>query len=838
MNLIQGTLIQLFKRHRIVFWYDTKCELRGEFETLILPGVELIELSNNEFAVKHRTLREQPGQKFLLYQEGPKPPDLDNWLLDVELAQGEFRADQAALWLAELGLGAEFADLVQVQAGFFTSAERRAALKVLVQSDETLESARMKMLGIAVVCDPRLDEVVESLLAELAAGGAQKAELLEACGLDEFLWERVARAFGYRSGSPGVQDFAIRLFKSCYAMELGQPDPGNTLKPDALVFLKRWKDSLRHHAAFETISNQCAEILNIKTDLAGRELRSLVEMDLFRVIDQKLIVDLIKGVAGRTLAPEVVESLLRQRRRGHWYKDFAGVYEAIDAGSRFLAALDQANLEMNSLAEGVQRYARTWYVLDQLYRRTIYHLRKSGQVTVLEPLVQRVENLYVNQFLLRLNNQWQAVVDASPRWDASPVSPQRGFFEGWVRPFLLNKKKVYVIISDALRYEAAEELLGMVRREDGYEAQIEPLLSALPSYTQLGMAALLPNRDLRLAENESGVVLVDGTSSQGTPNRDRILKQALGESAGRQGLAVQAEEVMATTRDALREMLRENDVVYIYHNHIDAVGDKRESEERTFEAVAETLAELLALIKKLIAGNATNLLVTADHGFLYQNQPVDESDFSTAEIRGQEVFFQERRFAFGRGLAEHPGLRKFTSAEAGLEGNVEIQVPKVVARLRQRGSGSRYVHGGAALQEVVVPVLQINKKRESDVTQVQVDILRGSGNLITSGQQTVSFYQVEPVSEKVQARRLRAGIFTQSGELISDSHELIFDIESDNPRQREVPVRFLLTQAANQANNQEVILKLEEQVANTSYFQEYKSVRYTIRRSFTSDFDF
>jgi hypothetical protein len=39
------------------------------------------------------------------------------------------------------------------------------------------------------------------------------------------------------------------------------------------------------------------------------------------------------------------------------------------------------------------------------------------------------------------------------------------------------------------------------------------------------------------------------------------------------------------------------------------------------------------------------------------------------------------------------------------------------------------------------------------------------------------------------------------------------------------------------ANGQEVILKLEERIGETSQFREYKSARYTLRRSFISDFD-
>jgi len=51
-------------------------------------------------------------------------------------------------------------------------------------------------------------------------------------------------------------------------------------------------------------------------------------------------------------------------------------------------------------------------------------------------------------------------------------------------------------------------------------------------------------------------------------------------------------------------------------------------------------------------------------------------------------------------------------------------------------------------------------------------------------------------------------------------------------------VRFVLTRKADEVNGQEVILKLEEKHAGTSYYKEYKSLRYLMRRSFTSDFDF
>lgn len=831
MSRIQTTLANLFQKHRLVFWYDTKRELRHEFESLLLPGVETIELANNEFAVKHRILREQPEARFLLYHAGPEPEHLENWLLDVQLASGLFQADQAALWLSELELPPQFLDLAQSHAEFFNLETRRLALKALLNPrEETESSLRLKMLSVCAGVGPRMDEITEALLAELAEGQATRLELIRQSGLESFLWERLERFFGYRSAAPGLQDFAIEMFKSCYALELGQAARLNT---DALVFLRRWKDSLSHRQVFESLSQQCAAVLNIENDLQSQDYRALAEIDLFRLIDQKILSDLVGHIARRTISPAECTTVIRQRRRSHWYAEFQHYYSLADFAAQFLKLLDESALEMSSLAEGVRRYAQTWHKLDQLYRKIVYHHRKSGHAALLAPLMELVENHYNTNYLLKLSNAWQAVVDASPQWQAAPIPTQREFFERQVAPFLRNNKKVYVIVSDAFRYEIADELLSLVRREDRYEAELTPLLGMLPSYTQLGMAALLPNQELAFAGDESGNILVNGSNAIGTTNRDKILKETVPQSS-----AIRAADLLNMSKEDCRAFVRDNDVIYVYHNRIDAVGDKRDSEERVFEAVEEALAELLTIIKKLTAANATNLLVTADHGFIYQNRAIEDSDFSSTEVDHPNIYL-DRRFVLGRNLPEQPGLKKFTAAQVGLTGDMEIQFPKSIQRLRLKGSGSRYVHGGCALQEIVVPVVQINKKRESDTSLVEVDLIRGAASLITSGQLAVTFYQVQPVTDKVRGRRLRVGIYSLSGVLISDRHELDFDLVEDNPRQREMPIRFMLTREADQFNNQEVLLKLEQQVGETSHYQDYKPpMRYTLRRSFTSDFDF
>ena len=900
---IAQALTRLFDRHRIVFWYDAKQELRDDFEALSLPGIEKLELKNNEFGIKYKILRERPEQKFLLYREGPQPADLDNWLLDVQLAQGEFRTDQAAIWLSELDLGPEFVDIAQAHAEFFNAVKRKEALKKLLKPDDTGGQIRLKILAVCAGSEPRMDSVAENLLQELADGRDEKIKLVGRCSLDGFLWEQTTRCYGYHSAEPGIRDFAIELFKSCYAMS---SDGQVKLTADALVFLKRWKDSRRFEGGFEILSDECAEVLRIEQDLSKRDFRELIELDYFRLIDQKIVSDLVREVASRAVSSADVALWVRQRRQGHWYREYVHLYEAVDYAARFMekwavfsgqlpvssgqlpvssgqlpvssgqlsvssgqlavssgqspvssgqspvssgqspvsssqpseisdqSSVNELGDDNGSMGDWVRRYAESWYRIDQLYRKFTYHVRMSGQASLMGTLSDQVENLYSNNYLLKLGDRFQALVDKATKWEAFPVRKQRGFFEDWVRPFLRRDNKVCVIVSDAMRYEIGDELLSLIRQEDRYSAKLAPALSMLPSYTQLGMAALLPHKELSVADNETGAVLADGQSTQGMANRIKVLGQAIAHRA----TACKADELMAMRKDDCRALVRDHDVIYIYHNRIDATGDKRDSEERVFEAVEETLHELIRLVKKLAGANANNFLVTSDHGFIYQNRVIDESDFSGVDAQGDQILFRDRRFVLGKGLVDSPGLRKFTPEQLGLAGEVEVQIPKSINRLRLRGSGSRFVHGGASLQEVVIPVLKINKKRQSDVTAVEVDILRGSSSAITSGQVAVAFYQAGPVTDKIQPRVLRAGIYTEAGDLISDSHELTFDLTSDNPRERELQVRFVLTRKADDANGREVVLRLDEKHAGTSHYKEYKSLRYLMRRSFTSDFDF
>jgi len=273
---IAASLRRLFEENRIVFWYDADRDMRAEFDAADLEGVTKLEIVNNEFGLKYRILRQEPGAKFLLFKDGPEPPMPDNWLLDVQLATVVFKADQAAIWLAELGLPLQFEAVVRGHLEFFRAKARVDALKRLMQPSDSQTQMRLRMLAVCAGAEGGLDTVIEALLGELALGKDDALRLIERSGLTEVFWTQVGQAYGYRSDEPDFEDFAITLFQSAYSRVLGEDAP---LNAEALLVFRRWKNNRHWADAFEELSARYQDLLKIPADLLKRDFRTLVSID-------------------------------------------------------------------------------------------------------------------------------------------------------------------------------------------------------------------------------------------------------------------------------------------------------------------------------------------------------------------------------------------------------------------------------------------------------------------------------------------------------------------------------------------------------------------------------
>ncbi|SFF15372.1 hypothetical protein SAMN05216167_13137 [Spirosoma endophyticum] len=147
------------------------------------------------------------------------------------------------------------------------------------------------------------------------------------------------------------------------------------------------------------------------------------------------------------------------------------------------------------------------------------------------------------------------------------------------------------------------------------------------------------------------------------------------------------------------------------------------------------------------------------------------------------------------------------------------------------------MHGGASLQEVVVPLLKIVKKKVDTLRLVDIDLIK-TFDRITTNIVAVSFWQQEAIGDRVQPRQIRAAFFAEDSTLLSDQFLYLFDSTETAERLRETKHRFQLTQKAGIFyNNQSIILRLEEPIDGTSQWKTYRTFNFLLTIAFTNDFD-
>lgn len=96
--------------------------------------------------------------------------------------------------------------------------------------------------------------------------------------------------------------------------------------------------------------------------------------------------------------------------------------------------------------------------------------------------------------------------------------------------------------------------------------KLDCMISSLPSVTSVGMASLLPHKELQIDEKLN--VTVDGQTCGDLTSRDKVLK-----AQNENSIALSFDDLINANQERLRELLQGRNIVYIYHNQVDARGD-------------------------------------------------------------------------------------------------------------------------------------------------------------------------------------------------------------------------------------------------------------------------
>lgn len=799
----------------LVFWNDAGGEFATQVDNIQIDGVKVLRLDQTPALQAKICIEREVGARWLVYAPFEEPEPAQDWLLDARLRSKPFGADTASIQLEELGLHTKsLRSHLKERAKYLRARDRFERIKRWVQPADTADDLDRKMM--AAVARAETADASAILLKAFAAMVAEGSDLgvrpkllddLAGFDLELAFWSLIEREFGYSEAGedpPTLRGLLYRLFATDFCSGTHSTPAAlahfvieaRTKAAHTVVFASRWRTDMANYSIYDVLSDWVADELKIASILGPMQAEALVDAMTFEAIEKRVIGDLkarIIAAAGANM--DSVRELIARRRDGHWAnrllagandatRALAASYDALEAAAAFfeLQAKHSTGFSFANADAGFANYRRELFRFDQLYRwfmRACESVEPMGW-SLLHELRDRIEDAYSGWFIGQLASAWDTVVGGESglltKWKLDEVVNQQNFYASHVAPaFDGGAKRVYVVISDAFRYEAAAELVDELNGRSRVKAKLDAMLGVLPSYTALGMASLLPHKQLAYRGNASLDVTVDGQTSSTLEQRSAIL-------AVHGGVAIGRDALMEKGKEKGREFVKPHKVVYIYHDLIDMIGDKRGSEAKTFEATAQAIKELSELVSFIVNNlNGATVFVTADHGFMYQESALEEADRHTVEEGMPGVLKPKKRYILGLGMwPQQNAWMGNTATTAGTDegaGSLEFLVPKGAGRFHFVG-GARFVHGSAMPQEIVVPVIVVKESdtEKAKTRQVEVSLL-GSSNKVVTNKQRFEFIQTEAVSERVLPVSLLLSI-RDGDQSISDEQTLTFDSTS------------------------------------------------------------
>jgi uncharacterized protein (TIGR02687 family) len=841
-----------FHKRRIVFWHDEEGEFADAVDELDLPGVNIVKLTGtNNFAVKKLLSSDDLTGDYLIYDPLSYTKDQkDDWLLDIKLYSEEFRADLVSLQMEELSAEPSSAmrKTMKLYAKFLSSKERRARLRRIGRIYQTPLQLHLDIM--AVLCGLNGGSAQDVIVAVLSAGLDKENNdaliNIEKYGSIEAFWQLVQKYTGYvHADERPLFDLAAHILITA----LSQTMPISALrglerfisdscKAYCYQLIHEWQRSDGSSDLLE-ICRRVEHELRLSDRFDKTDINLLIKSDTFPAINESILKRFFIEIGENVIKAEDIISVVDNRRTAAWYaltKDyFESLYYIARMQEFYLSHID--GFHIVEPAKVWKLYTSDAYEMDSHYRHFHRHFGNTlkDPNALLEDALKKcsdvVEGLYSEWFLKQLTQTWTKAIagDLASLGYVSEINEQRRFYSRYVLPNVSKGSRVFVVISDGLRYEVAAELLESLNHNTRGRAKLEGMQAVFPSITKFGMAALLPGKEMSV--NNKIDVFVDGYATVSTAQRGTILNAANPES-----VVVTYEELLRMKKQERRDLVAGKEIIYIYHNTIDTIGDKPATETKVFEACKTTIDELTAVVKIMVNDlSAANIYITSDHGFLYTYKPLNESQKISRQTFKGEVYELGRRYALTAIDTSADYLLPVRMDLIFGGTSIKAYAPQDTVRLKVQGGGENYVHGGISLQEMVVPVIVYKGMRAGYKKYIEVQnpglSLISESRKVTNLMFSLDFLQKQPIGDKVQPCNYSLHFTDDEGVPVSDFQTVIADRTSDNASDRVFRVRFTLKQMQYKRNK---IYRLV--IANDTDAPE--EVEFRIDIAFADDFGF
>lgn len=787
-------IVKLFgnadSERKIIFWYDSPANFKDDLTADNYDCCKVLICNKNEFFIKKTIEHDDPSSNFLVYIPYEKPYDPDNWLLDILMYSEEYYADTIALTMRRLGLtNTDLRRVIEKHSKFFDAESRTKKLASYIEINDHMSSNDFRM-AIMSVLSKASSRSIESILTELVfddTEGSKYAEIKK-YGLEDFLWDKICGYYNYE-GDLKIETLIKKFMFTALLEQKADLEPLPSFyhqfiidgqgKMDAKFFV----DKIKSDPRYERLQLSIATDLKIEGLLVSRDISAVQEADVFECLDNHIIKTISESLMNGSLDYDTFDRVISERINSVWYEKHQYEYEILKNSMSFFRRLDNQIPTHLLTTDYIKNYVDSYYLIDTYYRRICTNFKKiENPIMELESMIDRVELTYQSKFLDPLGKEYSDALKEQDNWSFPGIDMTSNFYQMVQRN---NYKKCFVIISDGFRYEIGHELYERIKADPVLKGseEIGYAISTMPSETRFGMAALLPHQNTQYKDK---AVFIDDMPTNGTKQRDAILKAKNSSYA-----AITYDEINNMPRSDLRSYMADKSLVYIYHDVVDNAGEHNES--KVFDVVPTAINEILLLIRKLYNNlQISNFYVTADHGFLYRKNTIEESQKYSNVVSLHPEEASKRYVITSDSNMGIPYTTEFKLSTVS-DGLYKAITPYGYDLFKTQGSGLQYVHGGASLQETIVPIIHISelrgKQNKDAVTPVGVR-LKSVTRKITNRSFTLEFEQYEKVEERKQAITCETFIVDEQGNPVSGVYKFVAASESDDVDSRSTKIRF------------------------------------------------
>ncbi|MBN1165939.1 MAG: BREX-1 system phosphatase PglZ type A [Methanospirillaceae archaeon] len=810
-----------FETRKIVFWYDaeqtaSKEDLSQITETLSQHKILVHILKDNIFATKKLLEHDDITSSYLVYSPAPEPVYEKNWLLDIQLYSDRFESSRVSDLKTEIGIeGYTFDPFLEKHQKFFASKKRVNTFKKFYDNDwreDDLIKGMITVLSGATAPEER--EIIKKiLLGSLSEDENPLYEELKRYDLAESFWKIARKTFGFYTEPPTLKKLFISLLITHIDrhadLDLKNLTPFINKKRqenECEIFISGWMNHINDAARFD---EYCRILLEEQDKKIEKELENTLEdtqvewylsVEAPDIFDKQIIRTIVTTLYDGGKDYDQYLEWIKARKTRHYFRKFKDIYCALTNAIELIRISEKIFDEYiypKTPTELFNKYTESYYLIDLYYRKFYLFYDRTIDKEILKigirEQVERQYKMITEKILMKWSDL--LVAHSQNRWGIELIDNQGEFFSTYITKILSrnDRDKVAVIISDALRYEIAMELKDVLNKSTNGTIEIETMAGCLPSYTRLGMASLLPHKQLAYHKDR---ILVDGTESDGIENRRKILTRFEKES-----VAFSFKEFSHQKTEQARERVKGKRVIYIYHNQIDETGDSLGSEDEVFKAADNAIHELDMMVNRLARSvNISNVIITADHGFLYTRDSLECIDLIETDIDKEEIITSNKRFIITAQKTDLPNTHRFElNIPSDSQKPLFIYTPYADLRFKMAGGGRNFVHGGLSLQEIAIPVLLYNHTKSlSELDRkgigygkVGITII-GQTRKITSNPFRITLFQTENVTDKRGPLRCKIALYDNSGERVSDEKTIIADKNEDNPDQRMIEITLTM----------------------------------------------